>query len=111
MSVACWLIPFPLESFVKKPVPWTLISCQRPSWAIALEAMTRIPRTAAAIIFRIIFLFLPVLDFLHNNKTDSINADSTENLLSAIDWSKRHKLILAKTCMMRIPSAADANPP
>jgi len=27
VSVACWLIPFPLESFVKKPVPWTLISC------------------------------------------------------------------------------------
>ena len=70
MSVACWLIPFPLESFVKKPAPWTLISCQRPSWAIAPGAITRIPRTAATMNFRIIFPFLSVLDFLHSDKSN-----------------------------------------
>ncbi len=79
MSVACWLIPFPLESFVKKPVPWALISCQRPSWAIATEAHIRTPRTVATTIFWNIFLFLPMLDFLHNDKTNSIKQALPDN--------------------------------
>ena len=82
MSVACWLIPFPLESFVKKPVPWTPISCQRPSWAIAPGAITRISRTAATMNFRIIFLFLSVLDFLHSDKSNLNKHALSDNPLS-----------------------------
>jgi hypothetical protein len=79
------LIPFPLESFVKNPVPWALISCQCPSWAIAPPAHIRTPRTAATTIFRIIFLFLPVLDFLHNDKLDSIKPVLLDNLSLTTD--------------------------
>jgi len=64
----------------KDPVPWALISCQCPSWAIAPPAHIRTPRTAATTIFRIIFLFLPVLDFLHNDKLDSIEPALLDNL-------------------------------
>src|SRR5882672_1141943 len=82
VSVACWLIPFPLESFVKNPVPWALISCQCPSWAIAPEAVTRIPRIAATTSFRIMFFFLPCWISLPNDKTNSTKQTLADNPLS-----------------------------
>jgi hypothetical protein len=85
VSVACWLIPFPLESFVKNPVPWALISCQCPSWAITPEAHIRTPRIVATTIFRVIFLFLHALDFLHNDKLDSIKQALLTSLISRRD--------------------------
>jgi len=85
VSVACWLILFPLESFVKNPVPWALISCQCPSWAIAPEAHIRTPRIVATTIFRAILLFLPALDFLHSDKLDSIKQALLTSLISRRD--------------------------
>jgi hypothetical protein len=47
----------------------------------------RNPRTVATTIVRIIFLSLPVLDFLHNDKSNSIYADSPDILLFAVGWN------------------------